>query len=298
MEAVPSLFTRSYPIAQKDSPTVVAGSMLRYHPIEAAMILVEGAQPLRFDTKHMFLSGYSILSNLSRKPPAEYYDFLFEPCVRNSVLIDSLDRGAGFGELLGLFSRTRLGFTTITDGRMFALVGMSDVLTLYQRGVIGSDMKAGDVASPVFSAERNVPLTKLLAFMLERRIRRVFLDRSDAYVSDRELVSYIFSPSRLEETRASPGALLQGSAIEVGPVEAEAFGNDLPLEEAAGLVLRSQGSAILCKNGVVSPWDIVMKPYLAGRMRFPREQAQPARQRGSPRRSEGRTTGHGDPEAG
>lgn len=50
-----STFSRSSPMVEADSPTVTAASWLRFHLIEAALVLMRNLEPMRMGTKHLFL---------------------------------------------------------------------------------------------------------------------------------------------------------------------------------------------------------------------------------------------------
>ena len=49
-------------------------------------------------------------------------------------------------------------------------------------------------------------------------------------------------------------------------MEAPRIEDDLALREAASLVVQSQGGALTCNKGVVSPSDLVMKPFATGHL--------------------------------
>lgn len=262
----PYLFSRSQPVIDKNSPLVYAASLLRFHSAEAAMMLAEDARPMRIGLKVAFVGGYSILATLVRVSPEKSYSALFEPSGNSAVGVPPLKSVRDLGELLRSFEAARFGFAAVTRGDMFAMVGLSDVIGLYQAGTLGSDLTVREVASPAVRVGRQTSVREALRIMFDRRIRRLFLGRAHAFVSDREVVSSIFSPRRLTDIKRSPGTLLEGTLLDVGPVEAPEVEGDMPLKEAATHLVRSQGRALVCDAGVISPWDLVMKPFLAGHL--------------------------------
>ena len=113
--------------------------------------------------------------------------------------------------------------------------------------------------------------------MFRRRIRRIFIEdkthrrsQGTAFVSDREIISFIFSPKNLEESRESPETMLDARIGEVGAVDAEQVDDDSPLSEVAKYLTMSQGNCVVCTKGLISPWDVVMKPHLSGKLDFGR----------------------------
>ena len=265
-KAFPALFFRSTAAIERGSFLLYAASLLRFHVIEAAMILVDKRQPMQIGDKVAFISGYPILTTLQKTKPRDIYSALFEPCDKYSVAVKPTRSAQDLRDLLLIFREARFGFTAVIDGEMYAMVGLSDVLGLYKSGALSTDLTAHDVASEPVSVEPGTTIRDALNLMLENRIRRVFIRGTNTFVSDRELVSFFFSPRKLQEIRRSPGETLDDAVLKVGPVEAPRIGDDLPLREAASMVVQSQGGALTCNKGVVSPWDLVMKPFATGHL--------------------------------
>ena len=265
-EAFPTAFMRTSPSVYRKSPIIQAASLLRYHSIEAALVLVDEILPMKTGSKFAFVSGYSILNVLHKTHPDDSYKALFGACERFPVWMESVSSDRTLRDLLTAFNEGRFGFTVVTKEDMFATVGLSDVLELYQTGMMGSDLTVGEVASQPIALDKETSVREALNLMIEKRIRRVFVRGTSAYVSDRELVSSIFSPRRLKEARYSPKATLEGTLLEAGPVDSFQVEDAMPLREAAQMVGRLQGGAITCENGVVTPWDVVMKPFATGHL--------------------------------
>jgi len=253
-------------MVEADSPTIIGASLLRFHPIEAALLLVRGLAPARENSKSLFVSGYSILAGLLKQNPRDYYKFMFEPCERSAVRSKSLSADHGIRDLLDLIKETRFGFTTVTDGNLWSLVGLSDLIQLYADGGIETDFLVKDVASPPISLPGGTSLKATIDKMFERRIRRVFVKETEALISDREIISFVFSPLRLKEARDSPSSMLEPKIEEAGPIDVEEVDDGMPVVDAARLMAQRPGITLLCGKGVITPWDLVMKPWNAGRL--------------------------------
>jgi CBS domain-containing protein len=272
-DVFPLLFSRSSPAVEKDSPMVFAASMIRFHPVDAAIVLVEdGLQPLQIGGKGVFLGGYAILNNLMKQKPEDYYKFLFEPCRKSAIPVESVNGNRSLQDLLAMFAESKFGFTMVTEGPLYAMISLSDVLQLYQSGEIDSGLVARDVAQGPVSADSAITIKDALSVMFRRRIRRLFIEgktsrrQGTAFVSDREVISFIFSPKSLEESRESPETMLSAEIGEVGAIDAEQVDEDAPLSEVAKYLTRSQGNCVVCNKGLISPWDAVMRPYLTGKL--------------------------------
>lgn len=265
-EAFPTLFYRSTPVIERGASLFTAASLLRFHFVEAAMVLVEGRKPMHIGNKVAFVAGYPTLQAIQRMKPESAYSALFEPCEKHVVMVKPARPADDLGDLLRSFQESKFGFTAVVKGALFALVGLSEVLGLYTEGALGSDLKVRDVASKPIAVGPATTLKEAMGVMFERRIRRVFIRGENAFVSDREIVSYIFSPRKLQEIKRSPGKILADTVLDIGPVEAAEVDGQTPLKEAASQFVRSQGGALTCDEGVVSPWDMVMKPFATGHL--------------------------------
>ena len=265
-DAFPGVFSRATPVVYAHQPLIFGASLLRFHPIEAALVLAEKLDYVKEGTRERFLSGYSILAGLARGKPAESYKWLFDTCANHALSLDVLPADERLECLLGLFNRTRFGFTVITQGGERAMVGLSDVLRLYEEGVLDTDVKAKEVASKTITVDGKVTLQAALRTMFENKVRKLVLRGGKTMVSDREIISYIFSPRKLKQTRDSPQSLAQTRVDEVLPVEVEKVAGDTPLREIALALPRASGNTVICERGVITPWDAVMKPWSTGHL--------------------------------
>jgi len=265
-KSIPDVFSRSTPVVPGDEPLVVGASLLRFHPIEAALLVSNDRKATGSTAKQRFIGGYSILAGLVKKDPREYYNWLYEPCVENSVAFRSLNSEDSLGDLLDLFKKTRFGFAAIAEGGLRALVGLTDMLRLYEDGTIKTELLSKDVASRPFRTSPDTTLKSAVGKMFQKRVRKLMIEGGNSLVSDREIISFIFSPRQLESTRKSPRRMLAASVDQAKPVAAEEVGNLTPLRDAARLLLRNEGNTLICEQGIVTPWDVVMKPWAMGRL--------------------------------
>ena len=286
-QVFPDILTKTSPIVEASTFTLTAASLLRAHHVAslqvvekgkpahgemtrtssvAAIQVTEKLEPAHSGEKYLFVSGYSILSNLLKRGPHDYYAYLFEPCKGDAIGVGSISVNQGLRDLLELFRNTGFGFACFEDGGLFTQVNLLDVTQLYVDGRIETDLRIKDVASSPHSLPGDTNVKNALDEMFSRRTRTVFIRGTKTFVSDREIISFLFSPRWLQKIRDSPGNMLDCTIAEVGPIGPESIKGDTPLRDAARLVAPKNGNSFLCEQGIVTPWDLIMKPWRMGRL--------------------------------
>lgn len=152
-------------------------------------------------------------------------------------------------------------------GEVETTIGLDEFLPLYVEGLLSTDLRVSEVASPIFRVAPHTTVGEALEHMFQRGIRRLFLDER-LFVSDRSIVRFIFSPEILMELRDSPGRLMGHTLAGVGPIEATESSGEMSVAEASGLIKPGTMDCIVCQEGVVTPWDLVVKPWIQRRLRF------------------------------
>lgn len=158
-----------------------------------------------------------------------------------------------------------------------ALVSLADVLALYADGTVTTKMVSEDVSTAIFSMPGTTTVRDALQAMIHRRHRRIFIsgkkeeEDSSLYVSDRSMMSYLFSPSILEvlgrEEERRQRDLLSTPISKVEKVVPSAIGPRATLKSAALRLRKDRGGCLVTGEGkVVTPWDVVMKPWMSNRL--------------------------------
>ena len=262
--ALPFVLNRQRAIVKPDFPLITVLYLLRMQDLAGVPLTSDNNE-----CKAVF--GFSSLERLVRMGHRRFASFVQEPCVKASDRLDSLTVDQELGELLDSFKSTKLGCAALRSShsrRKWSLVTLADVLTLYGTGLIRTDMVAEDVASPIFAMPGDASIREALETMLEHQYRRIFVEREGCYISDRSIIDYILSPEGLDslvfEPRRDPLAAPMTELWSTGPV---AVGQRTNLGDAA-LKLQKHGAECLVVRGgkVITPWDLVMKPWLAGKL--------------------------------
>ena len=261
--AIPEVFSRTYTILDPSTHMLVALSLLKFEKVDAIPIGVVGSPG-----KKRVVSGYSSLSeiNLNQGGVAK---LLARPCENFSVVLKTIEAESDLKDLLRTIGRTGFGCVCIEKNsgkEMCGMVSLRDLLTLYGKSIFGSNLSVGDVASsPVFSLPRNATLKAALGEMLNRGIRRIFITGTDDVISDRSLINHVFSLSRLQASGKSSDPL----ETEIGEIEgthASRISSETSIKEAAAHMIKTSETCLVCDRGVVTPWDLVVKPWKVGKL--------------------------------
>lgn len=265
-DALPRIFTRAYPALDPQTKMLAAMSLLRFQEIDAVPISFEGKERPRA------VFGSSSLARLLLVKPDRLGKFLEETCADVSEPLVTVRATEGLARLLDTFAETRFGFARVEErGGVGALAVLWDILELYETGAIAADLTVRDVGTPIFSMPGGASLRKALQEMFRKRFRRVFVSGSRGYVSDREMISHVFSPAVLGAVLRGKGSkeVLDVTVAEVERVTAREVSPETTLEEAArALRADRRGQCLVFDGTVVTPWDLVMKPWIAGALRF------------------------------
>jgi CBS domain-containing protein len=256
-EALPHIFKRTYPVLEPGTQMLLAVSLLRFHQIDALPI---GFKPKQ--KKKLAVFGFSCLSKLQETPSKEYNKFLEMPCEKASLELPTIRNNESIEELLRVFEKTRFGFAWVESERLGGFASLRDLLELYGNGVINTQMKVEQVASPIFSMPRDSKIKTVLEEMFKHRFRRMFVSGENSLVTDRRIISYIFSTTRLTETTKNPETLLDAKLGDLDKMEPIPINGETSIKKAALSMKDAVEECLICGKGVVTPWDLVMKPLL------------------------------------
>jgi len=285
-EALPSIFRRSLPLLERGTRMVVAGTLLDTPRRDVLKIVSTGEGKVQFLAnrgRYSVFSGYTVLVGLLESDPKDYYRFLFRPCETASLSVRPLAFDAELATVLDEFVRTKFGWAVVKDAGKYGVVALADLIPLYRSRVLETDLPVRDLAFPkVFSLPASTGLRDALREMVKRRIRRVFLSGdSKRFVSDREVLIYIFSPERLALARDFPRKVLDATLADVGAVDAIDVDGRSTVKEMSRIYKSESGAwCLLCDGGLVTPWDLVMKPWKMGRLTIRERMSEKVRRSG------------------
>ena len=275
--AFPTVFKRAYPALNPRTQMIAAVSLLGFHEIDVLPLESESGVIRRG------ILGFSTLSRLMALGLETFASFLEKPCGGVAEELPAVGVDDPLEELLDTFMRRMFGFAVVHGGDgTSGLLGLTDVLSLYERGMIGTDLVAEDVATPMFSMPADTTLRQAVRAMFEHRHRRIFVYDSGgaaAFISDRDVIRHMFNPAALSGMAGGSGDVLDLPIGEMESRKPKKVASGTPLKALALALVSDRGQSFLSDGGVITPWDIVMKPWAKNALRIGEGMAQTARKR-------------------
>jgi|GEM_PF-1205437 hypothetical protein len=247
-----------------ESSLISAGSMLKREEMDMLRLSRNGI------LSDEALTGYSIISTIFSfilyGNIEGIYDIMFQECGKISAVIDAIDGNAELSALLKKFAEVRFGHLLVKMNGVKHHLSIYDVIGLYEKGKINTELSVGEVSSSVLSMPSYTTLPELLSEMIGKRVRRIFVEGTSSFVSDRVLISYFFSTSTINMLRSQAKKIIDVRLSDLGPIDAISVNNDMKVADAAKLLARNKRDCLLCNKGIITHWDCVIKPFLMGKM--------------------------------
>lgn len=225
---------------------------------------VDNERPLVF-------SGYSVVSRLVDIKPSDYGPFLVSPCLLYCLSAGTVYKESDLLSLFHVFESTTFGFSMIHDeaNRIMGKITLSDLIPLFETGLLSSNLLVEDVASgPVYSMSKGSRVIDCLREMESRKYRKVKITGTTMVVSDRLIFSHVFDEERLQRISKTPQHLLDDTLEDLEPVQGTWISGKKKISEAAKLLTNTDQGFLLVDEGIVTPWDLIIKPWRMGNLRI------------------------------
>jgi CBS domain-containing protein len=269
----PQLLSTSAPMVQPEVQTLEAIRALLRDRLD--VILLEKKSGKGMEVPPKGVSGYSIISRLAQGGESNLQRFASEPCLNSSLTLGTVSfENDDLKSLLYTFEVTSLGYaivkTSADDG--FQILSIIDLLSLYGKGILSSDLTVKDVASsPVLTVSRHETLFHSLSEMMRRKVRRLKMaDSRWELISERDILEFVFQKDPSNQDGPGPWIVDQMrkplSEIRLDP--APWVEQDSDLEDAARVLLKNPKTCALSQAGIITPWDVVLKAWRLGRLSF------------------------------
>ncbi len=262
------------PITTPDVPVIVAASILSVYEAPMLPIVKVGASPTHEKegiTLFQAIGSQPIISLLTQTKPGEYYKILWNSCTTTSIWIGALGYDDSLDELLRIFVLTGFGDAKVDcPPSPPALITLNEVVSLYREGKLRCDLGVKDVASSAVVVDPDMPLMEAMNLMCEVRIRRLFLrEKAGEFVSDRNILAFLFSPKGLKIARDAPESWTDLKLSDIGSMFARIVPPEASVEDVGRMVEPGRDVFVLSDNeSVISRWDLVIKPWKAGKLRL------------------------------
>lgn len=265
--AFPDILARQFPVVRPEYPLLTVLYLLRMNSADAVPIMSQN------DVGPRAVFGFSCLPQLMTLGPSGFRNLVKGPCERASDQLACLSVDRNLEALLKSFKERKLGFAFVQDPEnreRGSLAGLGDFIQLYESQVVRTNLVVDDVGTPIFSMPPETSIRNALEAMFRLRHRRVFITGEGKFVSDRSIMQRLFSPDFLDEiANDQRGDILAGPISGLHLTRPKTTLPQTPVKDAARK-LRDNPGACLVLDGkmVVTPWDLVMKPWLSHKLKI------------------------------
>ena len=104
--------------------------------------------------------------------------------------------------------------------------------------------------------------------MFDHHFRRIFVDDQHTLVTDRRIIGYLFSSARLSATFENPKTMFDANLGDLERMEPKKISSKASLKTAALSMKDASEDCLICEKGVVTPWDLIMKPRKMRRLKI------------------------------
>jgi CBS domain-containing protein len=181
----------------------------------------------------------------------------------------SVEMDSSLSSLLELFAETKFALAPITSkSSLIGSIVIRDILPLIAK--LNFDAPVKMVGSPIVRISKNETLKNSIDIMLKKKIRNLVVspagdnnnNNDDNYiVNDRMILEYIFSYEGRKIMHQGLGTTALGSVSinSLNMMAASSISENQTISKTAMMLRDINIPALLLKNNIVTPWDIVMK---------------------------------------
>jgi len=260
------------PITTPDVPVIVAASILSVYEAPMLPIVKVGDSPTREKegvALYQAIGSQPIIRLLTETKPSDYYKILWNSCTTTSIWIGSLGYDDSLDALLRIFLMTGFGDAKVdAPPSPPALITLGEVVALYRERKLRCGLGVNEIASRAVLVEPDMSLLEAMNLMCEMRIRRLFLrERAGEFVSDRNILAFLFSPKGLKIARDAPESWTDLRLSDIDSMFARLVSPDATVEDVGRMLEPGRDVFVLPdSDSLVSRWDLVIKPWKAGKL--------------------------------
>ncbi len=264
---LPWVLERGAPTVTEDMPLLDAYSLLPLRQIDFL--------PVVRDSRIVGMIIGKQLLNLLHRGRKFGYEALITMRVGDIMIRDvpRVGQESSLAELLELLIRSGLGNACIVDedGKIVGVVSFRDIIRYMTRFNINTGITLREVSSKAVTINPDATLEELVSIMYANYVRRVVvtgLIEWPAIVDDRSIFEYMFTLQGLMTLKEKPGEFFSTRVENLPLAEPLIVDGDIDVSWAWATVYKSPAECILLKEAgawrIVTPWDLVVKPYLLG----------------------------------
>lgn len=210
------------------------------------------------------IGGQQIIRLVTENKPRDYAKVLWKPCATASMWLGALEFQDSLERLLKVFELTGFGDARVNASvPPHALITLDELVYLYRERKLKCKLEVAEVASRAIFEDPDTKLMDAMRTMCKKRIRRLFLRGQDGvFVSDRNILTFLFSPKSLAVAKTAPESWTDVSLGSIPSMKATFVSPQARVEEVGRMSEARQDVFVLSDGAtLVSRWDLVMKPW-------------------------------------
>jgi len=210
------------------------------------------------------IGGQQVIRLVTGSKPRDYDKVLWGPCTAASLWLGALEFHDSLERLLRVFELTGFGDARVNASLPpHALITLDEVVSLYRERKLECKLEVQEVASRAIFVDPDTKLMKAMNLMCDKRIRRLFLrGQEGVFVSDRNVLAFLFSPKALAVAKDAPESWTDVNMSSIPSMKASIVSPQARVEDVASMPEARHGVFVLSDGAsLVSRWDLVMKPW-------------------------------------
>jgi CBS domain-containing protein len=261
------------PVTSSKSDTVLTlGALLSSWDVSSAIVMDNGKVIGA-------VQGYQLVAYLMNSPNQEILKRLLLPIGQvmeglGLSQIPSLSHRNGLDSILKKVAQNRFGDIILTndDALPIGVLSLGLIIPCLVLRKKKAAMRVRDVASRLKLVSEGKPLSDVLRYMMGNRIRRTVIKRNrDFYgVTERDIIRCFFSFKGLQSLSDNAKGYMDSSVGQLVGNQLKRLRNvngNISVHQAWGyLVGDPSGCLIVDGDRIATPWDLVMKPFLEGKL--------------------------------
>ncbi|GEM_PF-2080538 len=252
----------SYPMIEGDEYLIDVVSILSNINLDSIIIRTS---PLN---KTKIVSGYSILRGFVKEKIEDIWGFLYKEAKSFTVDIESFDINDEATTLLRYLSTYTVSQAAIIYRDFRTIITLRDILNLILDYQISIDIKLEElVSSNLIVISQNSTIYEAIREMVSNKVRRLFIEKSGEYITDRIILGFLFSPYWLSKLRSSEESLLDSNIEKLPKKKPFIVEKEISVIDAAKVLLTND--IIFYKGlGIITPYDLTAKPFIMNKFKF------------------------------
>lgn len=200
------------------------------------------------------VGGYDLLDNLRKNSTRDFqYKFNVEQIMFRDV--PEVEKQTKLKDLIAKWQDTRRAFAILSNGSdAYSAISARKMLDVGMR--CKTDLTASSMPkSKIITFHPDDTLDKLVNIMFENKTRKLVLENSNQFISDRLILAEISRVLKFEKTVES---LLDIPAKQIRLDYAKTITEDLPFDYLCSLMNKMEHPYVLYKDTAISPWDVCL----------------------------------------